>query len=282
MSVTDEVVRANRQYAQDFKLSDLPMPPARKLAIVTCMDAQLTVEQALGLKTGEAHIIRNAGGIVTEDALRSLLISHYLLGTQEFIVINHTDCGMLTFKDEELRTKLQSATGMVAVVPAAFHAFGNVEENVREQIQKLRVHPWIPKGVTIHGCIYHLKTIRLNEVTEKRRREQVKSDSFPGRLLSLPLVWAAVGLHRRRRECSMGYYRERPSITMALEKMLLRAATPGAHEIIVQSAARTCAQDRNHAGRPFLGHFRAYLYCDAIDDPRHESLDGLLLDEVAS
>jgi carbonic anhydrase len=93
MSVTDEVVRANRQYAQDFKLSDLPMPPARKLAIVTCMDAQLTVEQALGLKTGEAHIIRNAGGIVTEDALRSLLISHYLLGTQEFIVINHTDCG---------------------------------------------------------------------------------------------------------------------------------------------------------------------------------------------
>jgi carbonic anhydrase len=168
MSVTDEVVAANRQYAQDFKLSDLPMPPARKLAIVTCMDARLTVEQALGLKTGEAHIIRNAGGIVTEDALRSLLISHYLLGTQEFIVINHTDCGMLTFKDSDLQAKLQAQTGTAVVAPAAFHAFGNVEQNVREQIQKVRAHPWSPKGVSIRGFVYDVKTGRLNEVTESR------------------------------------------------------------------------------------------------------------------
>ena len=119
MSVTDDVVAANRQYAADFKLGNLAMPPARKLAIVACMDARMSVEAMLGLKTGDAHIIRNAGGIVTEDAVRSLIISHYLLGTQEFIIINHTDCGMLTFKDEDLRSKLQSVTGTAAVVPCS-------------------------------------------------------------------------------------------------------------------------------------------------------------------
>src|SRR2546426_9079531 len=112
MSVTDEVLKANENYTGTFDLGHLPMPPARKLAIVACMDARLTVEQALGLKTGEAHIIRNAGGRVTEDALRSLIISHHLLGTQEFIIINHTDCGMLTFKDEDLRVQLQEKTGL--------------------------------------------------------------------------------------------------------------------------------------------------------------------------
>ncbi len=110
MPSTDDVVKANESYAQDFKLGNLPMPPGRKLAIVACMDARLTVEQFLGLKTGDAHIIRNAGGIVTEDAIRSLIISHHLLGTQEFIIINHTDCGMLTFKDEELAAKLEAGT----------------------------------------------------------------------------------------------------------------------------------------------------------------------------
>src|ERR1700751_1257560 len=153
MSITDEGVVANRQYAADFKLGNLAMPPARKLAVVACMDTRMTVEPMLGLKTGDAHIIRNAGGIVTEDALRSLIISHYLLGTQEFIVINHTDCGMLTFKDEELRSKLQSATGTAAVVPAAFQAFSNVEQNVREQVQKVRAHPWIPQNIPVRGFV---------------------------------------------------------------------------------------------------------------------------------
>ena len=111
MSITDEAVAANQNYAREFKLGHLPMPPAKRLAILACMDARLTIEPMLGLKTSEAHIIRNAGGIVTEDALRSLIISHHLLGTQEFIVINHTDCGMLTFKDEELRSKLTEQTG---------------------------------------------------------------------------------------------------------------------------------------------------------------------------
>jgi carbonic anhydrase len=168
MSTTDEVIGANRQYAADFKLGNLAMPPARKLAIVACMDARLTIEPMLGLKTGDAHIIRNAGGIVTEDAVRSLIISHYLLGTEEFIIINHTDCGMLTFKDENLRSKLISATGTAAVAPAAFHTFGDLEQNVREQIQKLRVHPWIPKDISVRGFVYDVKTGRLNEVAEKR------------------------------------------------------------------------------------------------------------------
>lgn len=168
MSVIDETLAANEAYARSFQLGHLAMPPARKLAVLACMDARLTVEQILGLKTGDAHIFRNAGGIVTEDALRSLLISHYLLGTQEFLIINHSDCGMLTFKDEELRTKLQGQTGTAAVAPGQFHAFSDVEENVRQQIQKLKSHPWIPKQIAIRGFVYNEKTGRLKEVSSKR------------------------------------------------------------------------------------------------------------------
>ena len=141
------------------------MPPARKLAIVACMDARMTIEQMLGLETGDAHIIRNAGGIVTEDALRSLIISHYLLGTQEFMIINHTDCGMLTFKDEELKAKLQEQTKTTAVTPEAFHSFENLEQNVRDQIAKVKSHPWLPKNVPVRGFIYDVKSGRLNEVS---------------------------------------------------------------------------------------------------------------------
>src|ERR1700757_2520769 len=127
MSIIDEALKANEGYSRSFKLGQLPMPPAKKLAIVACMDARLTVEPALGLNTGDAHIIRNAGGIVTEDAIRSLLISHYLLGTQEFMIINHTDCGMLTFKDDDLRARLQNETGTDAVEPGRFFAFPDLE-----------------------------------------------------------------------------------------------------------------------------------------------------------
>ena len=164
MSTIDETLAANKQYAQAFQLGGLVMPPARKLAVVVCMDARVTVEQLLGLKTGDAHIIRNAGGIVTEDALRSLLISHYLLGTKEFMVINHTDCGMLTFKDEELKAKLHQATHTTAVAPEAFHAFSDLEQNVREQVEKVKSHPWIPKTIPVRGFIYDVKTGKLNEV----------------------------------------------------------------------------------------------------------------------
>ena len=168
MSVTDEVLKANDTYARNFNLGNVPLPPARKLAVVACMDARLIVSQILGLKAGDAHIIRNAGGIVTEDALRSLIISHHLLGTQEFIIINHTDCGMLTFKDEDLRSKLQKQTGTAAVAPVAFHAFSNLEENVRQQIQKVRSHPWLPKQISVRGFVYDVKTGRLREVVEAR------------------------------------------------------------------------------------------------------------------
>ena len=170
MSVTDEVLNADEAYARDFKLGHLSMPPSRKLAILACMDARLTVEAFCGLKTGEAHIIRNAGGIATEDALRSLIISHHLLGTQEFIVINHTDCGMVTFKDKTLRKQLEQKTGSSPAVPAHFHAFDDLEENVRIQVERIKSHPWIPRHIQVRGFVYDVKTGRLHEVAEEATR----------------------------------------------------------------------------------------------------------------
>jgi len=170
MSIIDDALAANQEYAKSFKSGGLPMPPSRKLAVLACMDARLTIEPMLGLKTGEAHIIRNAGGIVTEDALRSLIISHHLLGTREFMVVNHTDCGMLTFHDDELRDRLRTQTGVEAVAPAVFHAFPSVEENVRRQILKLRSHPWVPREIPVRGFVYDVRSGRLNEVTAERVR----------------------------------------------------------------------------------------------------------------
>ncbi len=164
MSVIDDALKANEKYAQGFALGSLPMPPARKLAVVACMDARITVEPMLGLKTGEAHVIRNAGGILTEDALRSLIISYKLLGTREFMFIHHTDCGMLTFKDEQLASSLRKSTGTAAVVPTVFHAFSDLADDVRAQVEKARSHPWIPKDVTIRGFVYDVKSGRLSEV----------------------------------------------------------------------------------------------------------------------
>ncbi len=164
MSIIDERIKANKDYSKDFKLGNLPIPPARKLAIVACMDARLAIEEMLGLKTGDAHIIRNAGGIITEDALRSLIISHYLLGTQEFMIINHTDCGMLTFKDEDLKARLQRETDKNAIDPEVFYAFKDLEKNVRDQISKIKSHPWMPEDVPVRGFIYDVKSGKLNEV----------------------------------------------------------------------------------------------------------------------
>lgn len=164
MSTTDEAVKANEAYASGFKFGGLAMPPSRKLAVLACMDARLMVDQALGLKAGEAHVIRNAGGIASEDAVRSLIISHHLLGTQEFIVINHTDCGMLTFKDQELGEKLRRETGSAAVAPARFFAFSDVDANVLEQVHKIKSHPWIPRQIPVRGFVYDVKTGKLREV----------------------------------------------------------------------------------------------------------------------
>ncbi len=165
MSVIEEVIKANERYAESFTLGTFSMPPARKLAVLACMDARLTIEPMLGLKTGDAHIIRNAGGIVTEDALRSLVISHHLLGTQEFLLIHHTDCGMLTFKDEELGAKLRQQTGTATVAPVHFHAFTDLEDDVRQQVQKVKSHPWIPQDIPVRGFIFDVKTGRLHEVS---------------------------------------------------------------------------------------------------------------------
>ncbi len=163
MSVIDEVLEANEIYSRTHELRRLTPRPARKLAILTCMDTRLAI-RTLGLTTGDAHIIRNAGGIVTDDSLRSLLVSHYLLDTEEFMVINHTDCGLMHASEEELRTRIQNRTGTAAIAPAFFFAFKNIEENVRHQLQKLRTHPWVPKEVSVRGFVYDVSSGRLREI----------------------------------------------------------------------------------------------------------------------
>jgi len=151
----------NERYAAQFDHSSLPLPPGRKLAVLACMDARLTVEQVLGLRTGDAHIIRNAGGLATDDAIRSLVISQQLLGTEEVIVIEHTGCGMLTFQDGDVHRTLVERTG--SDVDLAFHAFPDLDSNLREQVARIRAHPWI-KDVPVHGLVYEVETGRLREV----------------------------------------------------------------------------------------------------------------------
>jgi carbonic anhydrase len=164
VSVIDEVLAANEIYSRTHEFRRLTPRPERKLAVLTCMDTRLSI-RTLGLKTGDAHIIRNAGGIVTDDALRSLVISHYLLGTEEIMVINHTDCGLMLTSEQDLRTRIQNRTGTDALGPAFFYAFQNIEENVRHQLQKLRSHPWIPKEMAVRGFVYDVTTGLLREIT---------------------------------------------------------------------------------------------------------------------
>ena len=164
MSVIDEVLQANELYARTHELRRLTPRPERHLAILTCMDTRLSI-RTLGLKTGDAHIIRNAGGIVTEDSLRSLVVSHYLLDTKEFMVINHTDCGLMLTSEQDLRNRIQNRSGTAAVSPAFFYAFQNIDENVRHQLQKLRTHPWVPKEVAVRGFVYDVASGKLREIT---------------------------------------------------------------------------------------------------------------------
>jgi carbonic anhydrase len=163
MSVIDDVLAANKIYARTHELRELTPRPARKLAILTCMDTRLSI-RTLGLQTGDAHIIRNAGGIVTDDVLRSLIVSHYLLGTEEVMIINHTDCGLMKASEEELRTTIQNRTGTAAVAPAFFYAFKDIELNVRHQLQKLKTHPWIPQQLVVRGFVYDVSDGLLREI----------------------------------------------------------------------------------------------------------------------
>lgn len=165
MSVIDEVLVANEIYSHTHELRRLTPRPERKLAIVTCMDTRLSI-RTLGLKTGDAHIIRNAGGIVTDDAVRSLVVSHYLLGTEEIMVINHTDCGLMHSTEQDLRTRIQNRTGTDVVAPAFFYTFKDIEDNVRRQLQKLHTHPWIPKTIPVRGFVYDVTSGLLREIKD--------------------------------------------------------------------------------------------------------------------
>jgi carbonic anhydrase len=163
MSATDDLLANNGRYADGFDKADLPLPPARKVAVIACMDARLDPARALGLEEGDAHVIRNAGGVVTDEEIRSLAISQNLLGTEEIVLIHHTDCGMLTFSDEEFADRLEGETGSRPSWDA--HAFSDLDENVRASIERIRENPFIPRRDSIRGFVYEVETGRLREVT---------------------------------------------------------------------------------------------------------------------
>jgi len=164
MTVVQEFLEANEDYARTFQKGHLPMPPARHVAVLTCMDARIDPARLLGLEEGDAHVIRNAGGRASEDAIRSLVISEQLLGTNTVVVIHHTDCGMLTFSNDDLRTKvkqeLQADADHIDFLP-----FKDLEQSVNDDVAKLKASPLIPKNVDISGFIYDVKSGRLLPVT---------------------------------------------------------------------------------------------------------------------
>jgi carbonic anhydrase len=162
MSTTDQLLSNARSYAASFEKGNLPLPPSKKVAVLACMDARLIPTRVLGLNEGEAHVIRNAGGVVSDDAVRSLAISQHLLGTEEIILLHHTDCGMLTFTDEELATKLEQEAGERPAWTA--QAFSDLEQDVRDSIARIRENPFIPKTDSVRGFVYDVETGELLEV----------------------------------------------------------------------------------------------------------------------
>jgi carbonic anhydrase len=162
MTVTNELLRNNEAYARGFDKGDLPLPPAKKVVVLACMDARLDVHKILGLKEGDAHVIRNAGGAATDDAIRSLVISQRLLGTEEVILIHHTDCGMLTFTDDEVKRQIEQDTGIRP--PFALEAFSDLEGDVRQSIARIKASPFVPHTQSVRGFIYDVKTGELREV----------------------------------------------------------------------------------------------------------------------
>lgn len=169
MSAIDDVLKSNAQYALDHDPSLLSPFPRKKLAVLTCMDTRLD-RVTLGLGHGDAHMIRNAGGIVTDDALRSLLISHYLLGTEEIMVINHTDCGLMKASEEEIHRTITERAGEPSNIPVRFYAFQDVQKNVREQMTRLAAHNWIKSELKIRGFVYDVMTGHLTEVAPETQR----------------------------------------------------------------------------------------------------------------
>jgi carbonic anhydrase len=163
MTTTDELLANNKAYASSFDKGDLPLPPGKKLAVVACMDARLNVYGILGLNEGDAHVIRNAGGVVTDDEIRSLAISQRLLGTEEIVLIHHTDCGMLTFSDDQFKKSIQDETGIKPEWAA--EAFGDLDTDVRQSIARIKASPFIPRKDSVRGFVYEVETGRLREVT---------------------------------------------------------------------------------------------------------------------
>jgi carbonic anhydrase len=163
MSATDDLLRNNEAYAQAFDKGDLPLPPGKGVAVVACMDARLNVYGMLGLQEGDAHVIRNAGGVITDDEIRSLAISQRLLGTREIVLIHHTDCGMLTFRDDELKQQIQDEVGIKPEF--ALEAFSDLEGDVRQSMARIQASPFIPHKDAVRGFVYEVETGRLREVT---------------------------------------------------------------------------------------------------------------------
>ena len=163
MSATDELLKNNQEYAASFDKGGLPIPPAKGIAVVACMDARLDVVSLLGLEVGDAHIIRNAGGVVTNDEIRSLAISQRLLGTTEVVLIHHTDCGMLTFTDDEFKRQIQDDTGIKPEWAA--EAFADLDEDVRQSIARVKASPFLPNKDSVRGFVYEVESGRLREVT---------------------------------------------------------------------------------------------------------------------
>ena len=159
MSVVEEVTAANERYASGFAKGSLPMPPGRKFAVVTCMDARLDPARFLGLDEGDAHVIRNAGGLVNDETIRSLVISHHLLGTQEAIVIGHTDCGMLTFTNADVHAKLGPESESID-----FQPFPDVADRVRQSVETIRSHPLLPDAFGASGFVYDVESGRIEPV----------------------------------------------------------------------------------------------------------------------
>lgn len=162
MSATESFLTANRRYAEGFAKGGKPMPPAKKVAVVACMDARIETGGLLGLEEGDAHVIRNAGGVVTEDVIRSLAISQRLLGTEEIVLIHHTDCGMLTFKDDEVKAAIEAETGLRPGF--ALEAFNDLEDDVRQSIRRIQASPFLLHKDKVRGFVYDVETGRLNEV----------------------------------------------------------------------------------------------------------------------
>ena len=162
MSTTDELLESAEAYAASFTKGDLPLPPGRKIAIVACMDARLNPYGLLGLSEGDAHVIRNAGGVITADEIRSLSISQRLLGTEEIVLIHHTDCGMLTFTDDEFKQSIQEETGIKPEWAA--EAFSDLDADVRQSLARVKASPFIPKKHSVRGFIYDVTDGRLREV----------------------------------------------------------------------------------------------------------------------